>query len=91
MKHGNKRETGTENNIAERSGEANEEGFIDSIMGKCRLVGGKLLCEIGEHDYEEVRREKLHGGEDEVVHLKCRRNDCGQIAWTEWQGGKRVL
>ena len=50
------------------------------------MVRGKLLCRIGGHEYEEVRSELLHGGEDKVIHLLCTRKDClNPKAWTEWR------
>lgn len=77
--------------VESRESKNEKENFIDSALARCRMVGGKLLCRMGDHDYIEVGRESFHNGEDEVVHLECRRKDCSQKAWTEWHKNERVL
>lgn len=72
--------------------ESGEETFVGRAAEYCRQIHGKILCRVGNHDYIEVRREKFHNGEDEVVHLQCVRSNCpNPKAWTEWRGGKQVL
>ena len=86
-------ETGLNGEKREQAEPNKEKGnFIDRAAKYCRMVGGKLLCGIGEHKYIEVGRETYHDGTDMKINLECSRTACpSPRAWTKWRKGKRVL
>lgn len=76
---------------SERGEKNNEkETFINRAAEYCRLIGGKLMCKVGEHEYEEVGSEEFHGGQDKKTHLRCVRSDCKKRAWTNWRINKET-
>ena len=77
--------------VPEGEHEKSSDGFVDIVRARCRVVAGRVFCKLGNHNYEETGREVFHGGEDEVIHLKCKRPDCGQTGWTEWHRGTRII
>lgn len=79
-----------EEKVAKPGEHGEEPGFIENAAVFCRFVAGRVMCKIGDHQYEEVGREKYSCGE-ETVHLQCSRKDCHAKSCLELRDGEKIL